>query len=88
MGTLYYSAAAREFTWSAAEVKAKRPEVLPLAGRPLALIEELYAARRLQAPLRKTSRRRRGVDGHTLGHTPYEEPAKTRAGKSAKPSKS
>lgn len=42
-----YDADAQELTWSAAEVKAQRPEVLPLAGRPLALIEELYAARRL-----------------------------------------
>jgi integrase len=43
----HYDAAAQEFTWSAAEVKAKRPEVLPLAGQPLALIEALYAGRRL-----------------------------------------
>jgi integrase len=43
----HYSATAQEFTWSAAEVKAKRPEVLPLAGRPLALITALYQARRL-----------------------------------------
>lgn len=37
----------KEFTWTAAEVKAKRPTVLPLDGRPLALIERLHAARRL-----------------------------------------
>jgi integrase len=46
----HYSAAAEEFVWSAAEVKSKRPEVLPLAGRPLALIRTLYAARRLRCP--------------------------------------
>jgi integrase len=37
----------REFTWSAAEVKGKRPHVLPLDGRPLAIIEALYTRRRL-----------------------------------------
>jgi hypothetical protein len=33
--------------WSAAEVKAKRDFVLPLAGRPLAIIVERHGARRL-----------------------------------------
>jgi integrase len=43
----HWSPEAQEFTWSAAEVKAKRPHVLPLDGRPLSLIEALYAHRRL-----------------------------------------
>ena len=36
-----------EFTWTAAEVKAKYPEVLPLAGRALDLIMALHDVRRL-----------------------------------------
>jgi integrase len=43
----HYDATAAEFTWSAAEVKGKRPEVLPLAGRPLAIVQALHATRRL-----------------------------------------
>jgi integrase len=43
----HYNAISAEFTWSAAEVKAKRPEVLPLAGRALEIIQALYATRRL-----------------------------------------
>jgi integrase len=43
----HYNAETAEFTWNATEVKAKRPEVLPLAGRPRELIAALYAARRL-----------------------------------------
>jgi integrase len=46
----HWNPATREFTWTAAEVKAKRPTVLPLDGRPLALIERLRAARRLHCP--------------------------------------
>jgi hypothetical protein len=46
----HYNAATQEFTWSAAEVKSKNEdgEVLPLAGRPLALIAALYDARSLR----------------------------------------
>jgi integrase len=43
----HWSPEAREFAWSATEVKAKRPEVLPLDGRPLVIIETLYKNRRL-----------------------------------------
>jgi integrase len=43
----HYDAAAAEFTWSADEVKGRRPEVLPLAGRALELIRALHANRRL-----------------------------------------
>jgi len=43
----HYDAASAEFTWNARDVKTRRPEVLPLAGRPLELIRELYAVRRL-----------------------------------------
>src|SRR5262249_3949143 len=43
----HYNAETAEFTWNATEVKAKRPEDLPLAGRPRELIAALYAARRL-----------------------------------------
>jgi integrase len=46
----HWNAHTREFTWSAAEVKAKHAYVLPLDGRPLALIEGLYATRRLFCP--------------------------------------
>ena len=46
----HWNPAIKEFTWTAAEVKAKRPTVLPLDGRPLALIERLHAARRLYCP--------------------------------------
>jgi integrase len=35
----------REFTWTAAEVKAKKPYVLPLDGRALEIIEDLHRAR-------------------------------------------
>jgi integrase len=40
-----WNAETREFTWTAAEVKAKRPQVLPLDGRPLAIIELLHGRR-------------------------------------------
>jgi hypothetical protein len=43
----HYDAATQEFAWTAAEVKGKHPEVLPLAGRPLALITALHQLRRL-----------------------------------------
>jgi hypothetical protein len=43
----HYNATAAEFAWSPAEVKSKRGEVLPLAGRPLEIIQTLYATRRL-----------------------------------------
>src|SRR5262249_8667340 len=38
---------AREFSWSAAEVKAKRDFVLPLDGRPLEIMLARYGQRRL-----------------------------------------
>jgi integrase len=37
----------REFTWTAAEVKAKKPHVLPLDGRALEIVETLDETRRL-----------------------------------------
>jgi len=37
----------KEFTWTAAEVKANRPHVLPLDGRALEIVERLYQARQL-----------------------------------------
>ena len=43
----HWSPATREFTWTAAEVKAKHAYVLPLDGRPLEIIEHLHVARRL-----------------------------------------
>jgi integrase len=43
----HYDVATQEFAWTAAEVKAKRAEVLPLAGRPLALISALHQVRHL-----------------------------------------
>jgi integrase len=44
---VHYNAETAEFTWNATEVKAKRPEILPLAGRPREIIAALYATRRL-----------------------------------------
>ena len=46
----HWDRAAREFTWSAKEVKAKRPHILPLDGRPLEIIEARYAHRALHCP--------------------------------------
>jgi len=46
----HWNPATKEFTWTAAEVKAKRPTILPLDGRPLSLIERLHAVRRLYCP--------------------------------------
>jgi integrase len=43
----HWDAEAREFTWSAEEVKAKRPFVLPLDGRALEIIEARYSRRSL-----------------------------------------
>ena len=43
----HYDATQEEFAWTAAEVKAKHAEVLPLAGRALSIIAELHAVRRL-----------------------------------------
>jgi integrase len=43
----HYDATQEEFAWTAAEVKAKHAEVLPLAGRALEIITELHAVRRL-----------------------------------------
>src|SRR5262249_2465694 len=43
----HWNAEAREFGWDPAETKAREPEVLPLDGRPLAIIEALHASRRL-----------------------------------------
>jgi hypothetical protein len=43
----HYDAATTEFTWTAAETKTKRAEVLPLAGRPPEIIRSLHASRRL-----------------------------------------
>ena len=40
----------REFTWSGAEVKAKRAVVLPLDGRALEIVETLHATRQLHCP--------------------------------------
>jgi integrase len=57
----------REFTWTAAEVKAKRPVRLPLDGRPLAIIEALYATRRLSCPYVFHGRR------CSLGHQPSRD---------------
>ncbi|MFN8545852.1 MAG: tyrosine-type recombinase/integrase [Candidatus Binatia bacterium] len=59
----HWSAPAREFTWHATEVKAKVPFVLPLDGRPLALIEALYATRRLHC--RHVFHGKRCSIGHT-----------------------
>ena len=46
----HWDRAAREFTWSAKEVKAKRPHILPLDGRPLEIIEGRYAHQALHCP--------------------------------------
>jgi integrase len=43
----HWNSEASEFSWSAAEVKAKVPHVLPLDGRPLKIIQARYATRRL-----------------------------------------
>jgi integrase len=62
----HWNAEVAEFTWPAAEVKAKHPHVLPLAGRPLELIRSRHTARKLHcryvfhgphcAPGRKSSK--------------------------------
>jgi integrase len=57
----------KEFTWSAAEVKAKRPTVLPLDGRALAIIETLYRTRSLACPYVFHGRR------CGLGHQPSRD---------------
>jgi integrase len=54
----------REFTWSAAEVKAKRAYVLPLDGRALEIVEALHAVRQLHCPFVFHGSR------CTLGHAP------------------
>jgi integrase len=43
----HWNAQTKEFTWTAAEVKAKRPHVLPLDGRALEIVERLYQTRQL-----------------------------------------
>ena len=43
----HWNADTREFTWSAAEVKARRDFVLPLDGRPLDMILARYPQRRI-----------------------------------------
>ena len=41
----HWNAQACEFRWDPAETKAREPEVLPLDGRPLAIVEALHATR-------------------------------------------
>ena len=60
----HWNAQTKEFTWTAAEVKAKRAVVLPLDGRALEIIEALYASRRLHCPFVFHGSR------CTIGHTP------------------